>query len=536
MKYYQNFILLLVVVFLMNSCAKTGRPDGGPKDEEAPLFITSDPPYESTNFNKKEIKLDFNEYIKLKDLNKQLVVSPPLKNPLLVTPQGTASKFLKIKILDTLQPNTTYIFNFGNAIEDNNENNTLEGFKYVFSTGSYIDSLTTSGKLQNAFSTEKPKTTNILLYKIDSTYTDSLVYKQKPNYVTSALDTTVFKFTNLKEGNYRLIALEENISDYIFNPKLDKIGFLKDTISLPRDSILLKPILLFKEIQKYEFRRGKEISKGKIQFGFEGKTKNLKINLLSKVPDTFKSISRFEKDKDTLNYWFTPIDADSLNFTVTNDIFIDTLTVRLSKKKLDSLSINFPSDRVLNFRDTLFINSNNPITAIDTSKISLIDTDTLNIPFTTFKSTKENKIGILFDKKQKSAYNLKLLPKAIVDIYETSTDTLKYSFRTKELEDYGKITLSVVNSKNENLIIDLISTKEKNKIVERRYIKSSENLVFDLLEPKTYVFRAIIDTNKNNIWDTGNYLKKSQPEKIIYFETTIELRANYFFNETFFVN
>ncbi|QTD38671.1 Ig-like domain-containing protein [Polaribacter batillariae] len=536
MKFSKNLILLIVFAVLISSCAKTGRPDGGPKDEDAPLFVTANPPYESINFKGKEIKLYFNEFVKLKDLNKQLVVSPPLKNPLIISPQGTASKFLKIEILDTLTTNTTYIFNFGNAVEDNNESNVLEGFKYVFSTGTYIDSLKIFGEVQDAFLREKPKRTNIVLYKIDSTYTDSLIYKKKPNYVTSALDTTKFNFSNLKEGKYRLIALQENSSDYLFNPKLDKIGFYNDTISLPRDSILSKPIILFKEIQPYQFRRGKEITKGKIQFGYNGKIKDLKVNLLSKVPDSFKSVSRFEKDKDTLNYWFTPIDVDSLNFTVTNDIFIDTVTVRLRKKKIDSLSVSFPSNKLLHFRDTLFLKSNNPITAIDTSKISLIDADTLRIPFNIFNSKKENKLGFIFEKKQKSAYNLKLLPNAITDIYETTIDTLRFSFKTQEIEDYGKITLNVENSKNENLIIDLISIKEKNKIIERRYISSSESLVFDLLEPKSYAFRAIIDRNKNNFWDTGNYLEMKQPEKIIYFKTQIDLRANNYVFETFFVN
>lgn len=141
MKFIYKTLFLLLSIALISSCARTGRPDGGPKDELAPLFVISNPPYKSINFSDKEVKLEFNELIKLKNLNKQLVVSPPLKNPLLVTPQGTASKSLKIEILDTLVANTTYIFNFGNAIEDNNESNKLEGFKYIFSTGTYIDSL-----------------------------------------------------------------------------------------------------------------------------------------------------------------------------------------------------------------------------------------------------------------------------------------------------------------------------------------------------------------------------------------------------------
>jgi uncharacterized protein (DUF2141 family) len=515
------------------NCARTGRPEGGPKDKDAPLFVTSNPPYETLNFNKKEIKLEFNEFIKLKDLNKQLIVSPPLKNPALITPQGSASKVLKIKILDTLKENTTYIFNFGNAIEDNNESNKLEAFKYIFSTGNYIDSLLTSGNVKDAYLAKTPKNINILLYKIDSSFTDSIIFKKKPNYVSNTLDSTNFNFTNLRKGKYLLVALKETSNDYIFNPKTDKIGFYSDTITLPKDSIIEKPIVLFNEIQPYKFRRGKEVSKGKLIFGYNGELKDFKVKIQSKVPKDFKSISKFEIDKDTLNYWYTPFETDSLNFIVSNANFIDTITVKLRKKKIDSLTINATINNTFHFRDTLFFKTNNPIVKIDASKIAITNKDTITVPFSSFLDKKESKIGVLFDKKQQQNYTVTISPDAFKDIFEQKNDSLKYSFKTKELEDYGRITINIINQKSDHLIIELLEGKDKNKLVERRFISKSETLIFDLLQPNTYYIKAIIDSNKNNKWDTGNYLLKQQPEKIIYFKTDLEVRANYFLNEIF---
>ncbi len=535
MKNFYKFLFFLSILIFATSCARTGRPEGGPKDEEAPLFVTANPPYESINFDKKEIKIEFNEYVKLKNLNKQLVISPPMKNPPIITPQGTASEDIKIEILDTLKQNTTYIFNFGNAVEDNNESNTLENFKYVFSTGSYIDSLTTNGSIKDAKLVEAPKSVNVLLYRIDSAFNDSIVYKQKPSYITNTLDTTNFQFTNLRKGKYLMLALKEAVNDYIFNPATDKIGFIKDTIQLPKDSIINKPIILFKENLPYEFKRGKEITKGKIEFGFVGKAKNLKVNLLSKVPDTFKSVSKFMVDKDTLNYWYTPIDVDSLNFTISNSKILDTVTVKLRKKKLDSLKITPSVRNILHFRDTFFIESNNPITKIDTSKIYLNDKDTLAVNFKTLLSKKENKIGIIFKKKPKEKYNLEILPNAFNDIFGIKNDTLKYNFGTKEIDDYGRITMNVNNLNNKNLIIELLSGKDQNIVIEQQFISISAKVVFDLLEPKKYTIRAIIDENKNNKWDTGSYLQKRLAEKIIYNEAinNTALRANYFLEENF---
>lgn len=538
MKPFYKLLFILSLIVFATSCARTGRPEGGPKDKEAPLFVTANPPYESIHFNKKEIKIQFNEYVKLKDLNKQLVVSPPMKNPPLITPQGTASKEIKIEILDTLKLNTTYIFNFGNAVEDNNEANKLENFKYVFSTGDYIDSLATSGTIKDAKLVEPSKNVNVLLYRIDSAFNDSIIYKKKPNYITSTLDSTNFQFTNLRKGKYLMLALKESVNDYIFDPASDKIGFISDTIQLPKDSIIKNPIILFKENLPYQFKRGKEITKGKIEFGFIGNVKDMKVELVSKVPDTFKSTSKFMIDKDTLNYWFTPIKVDSLNFIISNKEFIDTVTVKLRKKKLDSLEINPSVRNILHFRDTFFIETNNPIIRIDTSKISIVNKDTLSINYKTLVSKIENKIGFLIDKKPKEKYRFIALPDAFNDIFGIKNDTLNYTFGTKEIDDYGRITINIDNVNSKNLIIEILSGKDQDILVERQFITTSGKIVFDLLEPQNYSIRAIIDENKNNKWDTGSYLHKRLAERIIYNEAinNTALRANYFLEEPFTID
>ena len=141
---FLHFIYGLIILVMLYSCARRGRPIGGEKDIDAPILISATPDHKSVNFDTKKIRINFNEYIKLEDVNKQLVISPPMENQPIISPVGTASKFINIKILDTLKENTTYTLNFGNSVKDNNEGNVLEQFKYVFSTGNYIDSLNVS--------------------------------------------------------------------------------------------------------------------------------------------------------------------------------------------------------------------------------------------------------------------------------------------------------------------------------------------------------------------------------------------------------
>ena len=522
-----HFLLFAFLILFFSQCAKKGRPSGGPKDEDAPLFVTADPPYESINFDKNEINIYFNEYIKLKDLNKQLIVSPPLNpsNPSLISPQGSPSKFINIKILDTLKENSTYIFDFGNSVQDNNESNTLERFKYVFSTGTYIDSLTLEGSVKNSFKSEDLKNIKLLLYRLDSSYSDSAVYKRKPDYVTSSLDTSNYKFSNLRKGNYLLVALNDERSDYLFNPKADEIGFLKDTISLPRDSILKDIISIFKEELPYKFKRGKEISKGQLILGYEGKATKINIETLSAVPDNFQTITFPEKDKDTINLWHTPIERDSLIFKVNNNGISDTIVIKLRKKEIDSLKVSRQTIGVLDYKDTLFLSTNNPIIKIDTTKINFIDTDTINILYTPYISKKENKIGFIFQKKFKKTYKLNVYPNALTDIFNTSNDTIISQFKTRSLEDYGEITLDVKNTKKTPVIIQL--TDLNDKTIAQETTNVSKNISFKYLNPNRYKIRIIYDINNNGKWDTGNYLAKKQPELVEYLPEIQEVRANW---------
>jgi len=522
-----HFLLFAFLILFFSQCAKKGRPSGGPKDEDAPLFVTADPPYESINFDKNEINIYFNEYIKLKDLNKQLIVSPPLNpsNPSLISPQGSPSKFINIKILDTLKENSTYIFDFGNSVQDNNESNTLERFKYVFSTGTYIDSLTLEGSVKNSFKSEDLKNIKLLLYRLDSSYSDSAVYKRKPDYVTSSLDTSNYKFSNLRKGNYLLVALNDERSDYLFNPKADEIGFLKDTISLPRDSILKDIISIFKEELPYKFKRGKEISKGQLILGYQGKVTKINIETLSAVPDNFQTITFPEKDKDTINLWHTPIERDSLIFKVNNNGISDTIVIKLRKKEIDSLKVSPQTIGVLDYKDTLFLSTNNPIIKIDTTKINFIDTDTINILYTPYISKKENKIGFIFQKKFKKTYKLNVYPNALTDIFNTSNDTIISQFKTRSLEDYGEITLDVKNTKKTPVIIQL--TDVNDKTIAQETTSVSKNISFKYSNPNRYKIRIIYDINNNGKWDTGNYLAKKQPELVEYLPEIQEVRANW---------
>ena len=290
--------LCLILVVIMASCAKRGSITGGDKDTIAPVLKASFPKNFSTNFNGKEIKLVFDEYVKLKNVNKQLIISPPMKIQPEILPQ-TASKILTIKLKDTLQPNTTYSFNFGQSIQDNNEGNSYSQFKYVFSTGAYIGSLKINVKVKDALEKKVDNFVSVMLYEINEKFNDSTIYKETPKYITNTLDSLkVVSIENIKAGKYLLVALKDNGNNK-FNPKSDKIGFQKQYITIPNDTIF--EVELFKEKLPFKALKPTQASGNRLLMAYEGEPKNMKVTIKNGSEIIPSLVTQFPK-KDCFLY------------------------------------------------------------------------------------------------------------------------------------------------------------------------------------------------------------------------------------------
>ncbi len=522
------FLVSILFSLLISGCARRGRPQGGPKDEDKPVMVKAKPGFGTTHFNEKEIKIYFDEYIKLKDLNKQLIISPPLKYPPIVTPQGTPSKFITIKILDTLKKNTTYTFNFGYSVIDNTEGNVLENFKYVVSTGNYIDSLKVSGTIKDAFNKEQDENVILMLYPVDDDFNDSIIFKEKPTYVGALLDSINFEISNIKDGKYALVALDDKSKNYLYNPKEDKIGFYPEIITVPTDSVF--NLVLFKEILPFRVPvRPKEIKKGHILIGYEGKSDSVDIKLYPK-DDQVKSFITYERGKDSLHYWFKNFKKDSISLIVSKRTYIDTFKVKLKSEEIDTLKIGSETSGTLNLRDTLSIVSNTPVIKVDTTKIILLNKDSIPQKYSVYQDTNRQKLYIDFKKEYDHNYYLDVFPGAVTDFFGIQNDTLQISFSTKRPSDYTSVFLTFKNLKRYPVIVDLI-TKD-GKTVASSYAESAGEVKFVNISPSTYGVRIIYDDDHNRKWDTGDYLKKIQPEEVYYFDIEIEARANWEVVET----
>ena len=525
--YYIGMMAFMSLTLI--NCAKRGSIDGGPIDSIPPVFIKSDPPNFTTNFEGNRIRIYFDEYIKLKNYQKQLIISPPLENSI-ISPQGSASKYVNIEIKDTLEPNTTYVFNFGQSIVDNNEDNPFSYFKYVFSTGDYIDSLTVGGSIIDELKTEPDNFVSVMLYPVDSTFTDSIVYKERPRYVTNTLDSlTTFEIGNIKEGKYMLVAMKDEDANFTFQPNKDKIGFLQEFIDIPSDtSYTLK---LFKEVPETKSSRPRHSALNRITFGVSGPVDSIAINLLTATPPEFKSKITQKVNSDTLYYWFDPKpEIDSLVFQVSGPKYRDTLIAKLRAPQADSLRISSITGRTLVLGSPFEMRSNIPLEKVRDSLIRVIQ-DSIPIDYDILRSEKDTKLSLSFKTQEKTKYTVTALPGAMTDFFGNVNDTLSFTANTKEESDYGSIRLSLVNAKNFPYIVQL--TNQKGEIIEERYTTSETVFDFARLKPATYLIQLIEDKNGNKIYDTGNYLEKRQPEKVIHYGEPIEVNASWALVPTF---
>jgi uncharacterized protein (DUF2141 family) len=514
-------LLSIYLILLFASCAKRGTITGGAKDTIAPVLTASFPKNFSTNFKGKEIKLVFDEYVKLKNLNKQLIVSPPFNKPLEVLPLN-ASKMLTIKIKDTLLPNTTYSFNFGQSIEDNNEGNPYQQFKYVFSTGSYIDSLALSVKVKDALEKKVDNFVSVMLYEINEKFNDSTIYKESPRYVTNTLDSLeVVKIENIKAGKYLLVALKDNGNNK-FNPKLDKIGFQKHYISIPNDTIF--EVELFKEVLPFKAIKPTQASKNRMLMGYEGHTKDVKVTVKNGSEIIPSLITQMPK-KDSLQIWFKPIKADSLYVSVQKESYKKQFTVKIKDQKKDTLSISPEYSGNLPLREKFALNTSIPLVKFDKSKISIQNKDSVSVNFTTEYDDFNQKLYLDFKRDELEKYQIQLLPGALTDFYENVNDTIKYSVATKNSSDYGNLKVILENVKKYPVIIEL--TDKDGKVKATEYTENNNVVEFIALEPNKYTLRIIYDDNKNGFWDTGSFMEKRQTEEVIYFPKEIDVRSNW---------
>lgn len=524
------FFIISVIILHLASCATQQQPGGGPKDETPPKILSVVPENLTRNFHEKEILITFDEFVRLKNEFTEISISPDMET---APSYKVKRKTLVITLPDTLEQNTTYAINFGNAITDFNEGNELKNFSYVFSTGPEIDSLSIKGTVTNSLTLEKEKELTVFIIP---TSQDSIFGKKKANIFTRTDSAGNFALKNLHEGTYRIYALQEKNNDRIYNSPDELIGFLKDSIHLVKDTSGIN-LQVFKEIPK-DFRiLNRTIdNKGKISIIFNKTIENPSLTLLNEPKLDQEKITEFSKTNDTAYVWLPEITFDSLQIQIKEgSAILDTTMLKRNKKdEYDRklvLTDNLTSRTVDKIRN-IVVTSSAPIKSFDKSKIKLMEDsvarDNFQITLDTFI---KRQAVIKYNWKAKKSYQIKFEEGAFTGEFAEKSVDGERNFTYDDTENFGDIILSVeVPDSNQHYILELLG--DKDVIIKSNLVHNSEKILYKNIPGAKYRIRVIYDDNNNGKWDTGNVEKRIQPEKLWYWEKTMTIRPNWEQEET----
>ncbi|MBK6521258.1 MAG: Ig-like domain-containing protein [Sphingobacteriaceae bacterium] len=532
MKYNLLKILsIAIIVLAFDRCAQIGSLTGGKRDSTPPKLLLATPELKTTNFNNDVITLKFDEYVQLRDLNNQLMISPKLKTRPVIEASGKniIIKFDKSELL----PNTTYRFYFGKAICDMHEGNLLINFSYIFSTGSSIDSLNLKGEVMSALKNQKEKDVVIGLY-FNRNLTDSFAYKQTPDYVSTTDEQGKFKISNLPAADFRLICFVDKNKDYIYNgADYEQIGFLKEVIQIKSDSSF--KLDLFNEIPHKTFIKKvvmNENGKGLVIFNKKQKNSILSFDV-TRNEDLYQL--RSEAESDTTEFYYRNFkDTLWLKVKYGNDQ-IDTLklkvpVIRVRNKASMKLSGNIFRSAINYFeKPTVKLNHWIDSTKTKLERMSLMSkTDTMigktKLSISWFGCDQFVINNVL---KPKVNYFLKIDTGAFKGYNGFNNDSIKVPFTLLKKSDLGSLVLKITFNSKHAYVVQLLNNA--NNVIKEDHASFSlsasntATITFRDVAEGTYRVRIIYDINEDRAWNTGNYLKRVYPEKTYIFEKSIKI-------------
>ena len=460
-------IISLISIISGPGCANIIPPQGGPRDSIPPVLLKATPVDSTRNFTGNKIVFTFDEFVDVQAVQENLSVSPsPRINPSVDFKLNTVT----VKLKDSLEANTTYSINFGDAIKDYTEGNPIKGFTYTFSTGKYIDSLELTGNVMLA---ETGKTDSTLIVMLHTSADDSVVVKDKPRYVAKLDSKGNFIFKNLPPKTFYLYALKDEGGTRRYFSDKQLFAFAD------------KPVIV------------------------SGKTEPVTLYAYSVKPPPQQTAAQSGINIGNRNKKGEGMAADN----------------RL--KYLTNLNNN-QQDLLANFTITF----EQPLRSFDSTKIRLY-TDSVFTPvagYTFQKDTNNKKIVLIHtpltgqtDWKENTTYHL-ILDKDFASDSSgkklLKTDTL--SFKTKKIADYGSLQLKFKNldiAKNPVLLFVLSENIFKSVSL------SNAEFSQPLFLPGEYELRILYDTNKNGVWDPGQFFgKHKQPELVKSIERKITVK------------
>ncbi len=500
---------LLIGLFTLIHCAQFSAPTGGPRDTEPPVLIeeTSDSNYQ-TRFDKKKIKLDFDEFVQLRNPVKEIIISPPT----LYLPKFKSQKrsvVLEFDEREILKENTTYLINFGQSVRDFNEGNTLENLSFVFSTGDFIDSLTLNGEVRDAYTKKPVQDVTVLLY---DQLSDTVFTTVKPYYFARTDKNGTFSFQNLRSDTFQVFCLVDGNLNYIYDLPGEKVGFLDSTIVLTDTLNLLISLELFDEPDDILLKRVIQPNTGLAKLIYVPSSERFVVRSLDN--DTIGLFH--EKSGDTLVIWHEPFQEDSMRIEIAHDTGTDTIFLTKTSNKLTGRLTKASAARENSFHpsDPVEIKFQRPLMGFNKDSIRLLR-DSLSIDSLVEFRNEDRSLYIFAPFVETGSYEVIIMPGAISDWYGLGNDSLNVRFRMKAANELGQLSLDFVQDSSKRFVVQVMLNQDQ---IREFNIDTSTVITLEKLKPGKYHIVVIDDENNNGRWDAGRISERRQSERVIKLE------------------
>lgn len=529
------------------ACAQIGAPQGGPKDNDPPSLVEASPPLGTVQILPERVELQFDEFVTLQNVFKEVLISPPMSGPPNLMVKG---KSVIMTFPDTLLPDKTYTVNFGNAIRDQTEGNVLSNFTYLFATGKVLDSLKIHGSVRDALTAEPDKDMLVLLYPAGDR---EIIQKERPYYFARTDPSGAFSLNHLQAGSYQLVALSDQNFNYLFDLPNEKIGFADSLITVDSTDRVYRLETFLEQSGAGQLTRVKALRYGLAEAVFSSSVDTSTVRIEKPTGVRY----RYNAGFDTLHLWVNDLQRDSLMLTQQ----LDTLTIqkavalrtiapdslRLKQKLGIASTIPIPlagkggADKtvaeapVVPFelgRD-LILTMGNPVSVLRTDHFllrNLSNRDTLRVPWLWLDSL-HTKIRLDYDFPPEQLFEIQLGSGFATDLYGSTNDSIRLRFQTRAKKDYGELVMNLQWKKDTAFVLELLDAA--NRVVRRQVSGAttpnspSQRLVFSYLKPGPYQLRFIVDYNSNSKWDPGDYQTGRQSEPVYRFSETINLRSDW---------
>lgn len=527
-------------------CAKISAPTGGAKDVAPPAVTKMEPDNGSLNFKDKQIRIYFDEYVTINNPNENVLISPPLKTAPSYSIQG---KSLIIKFNDTLRENTTYNFVLSDCIKDFHEGNPLDFYHFSFSTGENIDKHSIQGRILDAKTLVPAKDFYITLYKND---VDSLPLTSFPDYVSKSKADGRFTFSNIAEGKYKIFAVKDINADLKFNLPNEEIAFHDEMVEaayISNDNLgdTVKPT--FPEITLFSFMPDDTVQKlmryenpenGVYKFPYKRSFKEFSVEKYGNAPEHFLLTN---PTRDTVTMFFKEIVTDSLSYILHADGQTDTVYLapfkakqsqgRSQNRSKEKLNITYHNAGEINKPLTLHFSY--PVKPVDSAAITILTKENkiidTSLVYVSIDDSLVLEMPVSLQFTEKKSYTIVIGDSLFWGYNNLTNDSLQISFTSKTEKDYGTLIMNYELPEDGKQYVATLKRGEQ--IIGEQTLTKSETITYPFLLPDKYTVMVFRDDNRNGRWDVGDYGTKRQPEKVIFFPSTISIRAYWDSEETF---